>query len=89
MDAAQPTERLHRMFDRSVPQGGDVWTWLRAVEFIAPQRSYLVASVMRLKRHPVVPVFKLMEELSDHSYRIILTRAQLERVIAEHYYPSE
>lgn len=89
MSPTDPNARLHRMYDFRLPPASDAWTWLRAVEFIAPARSNMVASVMRLRRNPVVPVFRLMEELSDHSYRIILTRAQLERVIIEHYNPSE
>lgn len=77
--------RLHAMYDQRLPLGSDVWDWLHAVEYIAFARSPLMEAVQRLRAQGVVPVCKLIQALPEHHYKIILTRAQLERVVAEHY----
>lgn len=77
--------RLHTMYERRLPVASGVWDWLHAVEFIAFARSPLMEAVQRLRAQGVVPTCKWIEVLPNHHYRIILTRVQLERVIAEHY----
>lgn len=78
--------RLHAMYQRRLPEASATWDWLKKIEFVANARSPLVEAVQSLRAQGIVPVCNFMQALPGDQYKIILTRAQLEHVIAEHYH---
>lgn len=91
MNETLALSRLHAIYDHRLPQASSAWYWLGAVEYVANARSPLVETIQRLRAQFVqaggagAPVCKFIQPLPGNRYKIILTRAQLERVIAEHY----
>lgn len=91
MNDAVSVSRVHAMYAVRLPQASATWDWLRGIEFVANARSPLVEAVQTLRAQFVqsggadAPVCKFIQPLPGNRYKIILTRAQLERVIAEHY----
>jgi len=86
MSETDALERVHAMYVRRLPQASATWDWLKKIEFVANARSPLVEAVQSLRAQGIVPVCNFMQALPGDQYKIILTRAQLEHVIAEHYH---
>ena len=79
-------ERMQR--PHALPQASNWWTdWHVpfALQWDADYSTPLAKTILEMRAAGIVPVCKLVQPLPRGRYRFILTRRQLERIIAFHY----